>query len=186
MQISWLSRCVAFFWCVLIFTNGRRSFSSDEVTFQQVLLGDIHTSLTTSLSLQGRWGQEGESATGRPAALTAVRWCAAAEATTRPESATPSSASASSTGAAPSDAATATSRWTCTPVRARRDLVDTNYWDWNRRSHWSSKPPPSCWATDLFWQSKGCPESTCTAKLICVASLPAHQTVGLSSALPLF
>lgn len=74
-----------------------------------------------SLPLQGRWGRGGASVTGRPAAWTAVRSCAAVEATTRRGSAGARSASASSTGAAPCAAATVSSRWTCTPVKTRRD-----------------------------------------------------------------
>lgn len=83
----------------------------------------LKSSLTSCLCPQGRWGRGGGSVTGRLAAWTAARWCAAAEATTRRGSAGPPSASASSTGAAPCTAATATSRSTCTPARARRDLA---------------------------------------------------------------
>ena len=81
----------------------------------------LSLSLHVCLCLQGRWGREGGSVTGHHAASTAVRWCAVVEATTRRGSAGPPSASASSTGAAPCTAETATSRWTCTPARARRD-----------------------------------------------------------------
>lgn len=83
-----------------------------------------HLTIASWTEQQARWAQPAECATSRPEAQTAVRSCAAAEATTRCLSNVSQSASASSNGAAPWSVKTVRTWWTFTRVSLTNDPSD--------------------------------------------------------------